>query len=84
MIKDTKEDRVERVFKLKRCPRCGFIRDYRCEKKDKNLSRCLRHIGHSGPHYFANMITKKEDPVFWEVLQNEFSVIYFPEPEKVR
>ena len=69
---------------FRRCPSCGWIENHRCENRHERLGRCLRHNGHTGPHYFANMATKLQDPTFFDALQDPATVIYFPYPEKVK
>lgn len=60
-----------------RCPKCGWIKHYRCESRHKKMGRCLRHENHTGPHYYANMMLKKEDPRLWKALQDPLSVVHF-------
>lgn len=64
------------------CPACGAVITVRCEAWHNRLGRCLRHSYHTGPHYFAAK-SQQQDPTFWDALQDPWTVVYFPEPEKL-
>jgi len=61
------------------CPACGAVITVRCEAWHNRLGRCLRHSHHTGPHYFAAK-SIQDDPIFWEALQDPWTVVYFPKP----
>lgn len=49
------------------------MKNNRCEAITmfgKTSSRCVCEIGHSGFHYFPNILVKLDDPERWKALQN--------------
>jgi hypothetical protein len=77
-----RENKRKKLSNKPICPACGAVITVRCETWHNRLGRCLRHSNHTGPHYFAAK-SIQDDPTFWEALQDPWSVVYFPEPEKI-
>ena len=77
-----RENKRKKLSNKPICPACGAVITVRCETWHNRLGRCLRHSNHTGPHYFAAK-SIQDDPTFWEALQDPWSVVYFPKPEKV-
>ena len=77
-----RENKRKKISNKPICPACGAVITVRCETWHNRLGRCLRHSNHTGPHYFAAK-SIQDDPTFWEALQDPWSVVYFPKPEKV-
>jgi transcription elongation factor Elf1 len=77
-----RENKRKKLSNKPTCPACGAVITVRCETWHNRPGRCLRHSNHTGPHYFAAK-SIQDDPTFWEALQDPWSVVYFPEPEKV-
>jgi hypothetical protein len=77
-----RENKRKKLSNKPICPACGAVITVRCETWHNRLGRCLRHSNHTGPHYFAAK-SIQDDPTFWEALQDPWSVVYFPKPEKI-
>jgi hypothetical protein len=74
-----RENKRKKISNKPTCPACGAVITVRCEAWHNRLGRCLRHSHHTGPHYFAAK-SIQDDPIFWEALQDPWTVVYFPKP----